>query len=495
MPGRADRTYLRAEDRDWSYQEIAEGADAAGAGLLDIGLERGDRLLLALRDCPEFVMTFWGAIKAGLTPVPIPHGLSPSELRFILNDSRARAVVSDEASAPSMLSVLEDGGAVGLVVGRVAEEPARSWEAVCGSAARLDPAATTEQEIAFWLYTSGTSGLPKAVMHRHGHLKVAEAGLARSVLHLEADDVVLSIPRMSFAYGLGNSVYLPAAVGASTSVMTGPVIPAGVQEVLQRAKPTVLFGVPVFYAGFIGLAKSRIPASVRIWRSPPRRRFLPEVLFGFQDRFGLPLLDGFGSTEAMHHVASNLPDDVVPGSVCRPLPGHRFEVRDRDRQLFLADGQIGELWIEGPTTFAGYWRRPELTHDVYQGTWMRTGDLARMVDGRVFHLGRIDAMIKLGGIWVSPFEIEDVLRSHDDVGDAAVIGVDDGSGVPYVQAFVTSGRTDAEFTHELMRLCRRRLAKSEVPRSFEVVDSLPPMRERVRRVSSREHLHDEPMIN
>jgi acyl-coenzyme A synthetase/AMP-(fatty) acid ligase len=276
---------------------------------------------------------------------------------------------------------------------------------------------------------------------------------------------------MFFAYGLGNSVYLPASVGASVVVSETPAIPAMVNDLLRQGQPTILFGVPAFYRGFAGLAGAELPATVRAAVSAGEALDV-ELFDRFRDTFGLPLLDGLGSTEALHHVTSNRPDDVVPGSAGRPLDGYEVRVLDRDGQP-LPEGDHGELWVRGPTTFAGYWRRPELTERAYQGEWMRTGDRVRILDGRVYHAGRLDDLVKLGGIWVAPTEIEDVLRGHEDVTDAAVVAIDDGSGVPVLRAFVVSERSGRELSRDLLRLCRSRLASFKIPQSFEVVDELP----------------------
>jgi benzoate-CoA ligase len=450
---------------------VAAAADGAGAGLLGLGLEPGDRVLIATRDRPEFVATFWGAMKAGLVPIPVAPMLSASDLHFILTDSEARALVCDGSSSSPARKAVEGTGVVCLLAEDESVEGTRRWAEVCGSSQALSPAPTSEDDIALWLYTSGTTGLPKAAMHRHRHLRAATGALARQVLAMEADDVVMSVSRMFFAYGLGNSVYLPASVGASVVVSETPAIPAMVNDLLQRGQPTILFGVPAFYRGFAGLAGAGLPRTVRAAVSAGEALDV-ELFERFRDAFGLPLLDGLGSTEALHHVTSNRPDDVVPGSAGRALDGYEVRVLDRDGQP-LPEGDHGELWVRGPTTFAGYWRRPELTERAYQGEWMRTGDRVRILEGRVYHAGRLDDLVKLGGIWVAPTEIEDVLRGHEDVSDAAVVAIDDGSGVPVLRAFVVSERTDRDLSRDLLRLCRSRLASFKIPQSFEVVDELP----------------------
>ncbi len=470
-PGRSDRPYLRTSARAWSYAEVAAAADAAGAGLVGLGLERGDRVVIATRDRLEFVATFWGAVKAGLVPVPVAPMFSASDLHFILTDSEARALVCDATSVSAARRAVEGTSVACLLAEPEPMDETISWSEACGRPATLEPAPTREDDIALWLYTSGTTGLPKAAMHRHRHLRFAPNGLAAQVLAMEADDVAFSVSRMFFAYGLGNSVYLPASVGASVVVAETPAIPAMVNDLLGRSHPTLLFGVPAFFRGFAGLSGADLPSSVRAVVSAGEA-LDTDLYERFRSAFGRSLLDGLGSTEALHHVTSNRPDDIVPGSAGRALDGYEVAALDRDGQP-IPEGDHGELWVRGPTTFAGYWRRPELTERAYQGSWMRTGDRVRIVEGRVYHAGRLDDLVKLGGIWVAPTEIEDVLRGHDGVVDAAVIATDDGSGVPVLKAFVVSDRDPRELSRELLRLCRTRLASFKVPQAFEVVDELP----------------------
>jgi acyl-coenzyme A synthetase/AMP-(fatty) acid ligase len=248
-------------------------------------------------------------------------------------------------------------------------------------------------------------------------------------------------------------------------------VPAGVQANLEAASPTILFGVPAFFAGLTELADARLPSSVRAVVSAGET-LSPALLERFRARFGQPPLDGLGATEALHHVTSNRFDDVMPGSAGRPLEGFRVRVVDRTEGE-LAEGRTGRLWVRGPTLFAGYWRRPELGRRAYGRGWLRTGDLARIVDGRVFHQGRVDDLLKVGGMWISPREIEDVLRTHPDVRDVAVAQLDEGSGVPVLQAFLLSERDDRGLRRELTSLCAQRLASYKVPKAFEVVADLP----------------------
>jgi benzoate-CoA ligase family protein len=468
-PGRGDRPYLRTAKGTMTYAAVSAAADSAGAGLLDLGLVAEDRVVLATRDRPEFVAAFWGSIKAGLVAVPVTPDLSASDFAFILQDSGARAVICDPASAAALMPVARS--TTTLFVGDDRPDGMLSWSDHCGEVSALAPAVTSPDQIALWLYTSGTTGQPKASMHRHRSLRDAPRALAQQVVGLGSDDIVLSVSKMFFAYGLGNSVYLPAATGASVVVNEGPAVPARIQGLLAMHRPTVLYGVPAFYRGYLELGDADPPDTVRVAISAGET--LRAALFdGLQRRFGLAVLDGLGATEALHHFTSNRPDDFVPGSAGPPLDGYQVRVLDRSGRR-TPDGEAGELWVKGPTTFAGYWRRPGLTERAYRGPWMRTGDLVHLREGRVYHEGRLDDLIKLGGIWVAPSEIEAVLCEHPDVADAAVVARDDPRGVSGFTAFVLSDRSDRSLISELLGLCRTRLARFKVPSDVRVVDELP----------------------
>ena len=277
---------------------------------------------------------------------------------------------------------------------------------------------------------------------------------------------------MFFAYGLGNSVYLPAAVGATVVVDALPAVPAHVAELIERERPTVVMGVPALFTGLVNLPDVRLTASVRAMVSAGER-LSPELFERASQTFGRPLLDGLGATEALHHISSNRIDDAVAGTAGRPLQGYEVRVRDREG-ADVADGKRGECWVRGPTTFAGYWGQPGLTDRVYDGDWMRTGDLIKLVDGRIVHEGRLDDLMKLGGIWVAPSEIEGFLASQPGVREAAVVAVDDGDGVPALVAYVVlDAGDDGDAERRLRRACRDELAAFKVPRSVRIVPELP----------------------
>jgi benzoate-CoA ligase len=490
-PERAGRTYLRLPDRDMSFDETISLAASAGAGLRDLGAETGQRVIVATRDRVEFVATFWGAIAAGLVPVPVSDGLSRDDLRFIVRDAAAPVVVCDQASARAVVPAATEASATVVVAGDDAPLPAGAvrWSEVCG--ARDDawrPVPADDDDVALWLYTSGTTGTPKGAMHPHRALRDAPAGLAAQVLGLGDGDVVLSMSKMFFAYGLGNSVYLPAAMGATVVVDALPALPGRIAALVESSGATVLMGVPATFAGLVNLPGASLPPSVRALVSAGER-LRPELFHRANAVFGRPLLDGLGATEALHHFTSNRLDDAVPGTAGRPLDGYAVRVRDRHGDD-VADGDPGECWVRGPTTFAGYWGLPELSARAFDGEWMRTGDIVRRIDGRIVHEGRLDDLMKLGGIWVAPTEIEDFLAGQPGVGEAAVVAVDDGDGVPALVAYVVleADRSEAGVERRLQTACKGALASFKVPRAVRVVPSLP----RTATGKVRRHLLREP---
>ena len=343
----------------WSYEEVAHASDAAGAGLLRPRTGAGRSGHHRHPRSTGVHLHVLGAIKAGLVPVPVAPMLSGSDLHFILTDSEARAMVYDASSLGAMEAA--EGTAIECVLrrregGRGHEDLARCvWQTVgpgTGSNHRGRHRSLVVHVRNDWAPQGrdASTSTPPRGSGRPGEDKCSE---------MEADDVVLSISRMFFAYGLGNSVYLPAAFGASVVVSEAPAIPVMVRDMMLEQRPSLLFGVPAFFRGFVGLADAELPTSVRAVVSAGEA--LDVDLFGrFKEATGHPILDGLGSTEALHHVTSNRPDDVVPGSAGRALDGYEVQARDRDGQP-LPEGESGELWVRGPTTFAGYWRRPELT--------------------------------------------------------------------------------------------------------------------------------------
>jgi benzoate-CoA ligase len=472
-PGRAERSYLITDTRSWSYEEIIATSRAFGCGLRDLGSQGGDRVALVMQDRPEFVIAFWGALRAGLVPVLVPPAMAPAELLPVLAQAGARAVVFDSPNESVVRAAIAASAApiTGVVVGAPPDDTCRAWAEVCAGAAGLTDTPTTEADPAFLICSSGTTGIPKLITHLHGSLRRSPEGLGKQVVGLAAEDVVLSVSKMCFSYGLGNSLYTPAAVGAAAVLVGAPAVPAIVQTRMAAARVTVLYGVPGFLRAFLAHAKATVPESLRVVLSAGER-LDPSLAAPLQHRLGCAVLDGYGMTETLQHVTCNRPGEVVLGSCGRVLEGFEIEVRDRNGSP-VREGERGELWIAGRTLFERYWGREGLTRRTRPGRWMRTGDAVSLHDGHLFHEGRLDDLIKLGGRWFSPIEIEEVLRGHPDLRDVAVVPRSNPSGPDWVCAFIVTDRVDEAFQDELAALCAERLSAYKLPREWIRADALP----------------------
>lgn len=457
----ARRPYLVTCDRVWSYGEVLEEVTKAAAFFRDQGLQPGDRVVLAMGDRPELVVAFWAALWGGWVAVPVAPSFSPRELREILVDSGASLALADGAAARA-LNVAAEGLSVRLCFCG-ARPP---W---VGTSGMGSPVHADGDDPALILYTSGTTGGMKGVVHSHRNLLAAAGGLGPQVLRLAPDDLLFSAARMFFAYGLGNSVYIPAASRCAAVIHPGPVLPGVVREVLDRFRPTVLFAVPSLYRALAQLQD--VPWGVLRCAVSAGEKLLPELWQALTRRARIPVLDGLGMTETLHHVTSNRPGEVAPGSVGRPLAG--FSLKVIGEQGEAAEGEVGELWVSGPSVMIGYFRREERTAEVLHGGWLRTGDLVSQRGGFFYHHGRRDDLVKLGGIGVFLGEVEAVLKRHPSVADAAVVPVERGAGVVTLKAFVVLRPGELLQEGELYRFCRRRLAAFKVPREFQLVSSLP----------------------
>ena len=331
-------------------------------------------------------------------------------------------------------------------------------------------AETDEDSWALWLYTSGTTGLPKAAMHRHANIRHVCETYGRQVLGITPDDVTFSVAKLFFAYGIGNSLFFPFSVGATTVLEPRRPTPQVVQERMERDRPTLFFAVPTFYAA---LAASDIPddtfSSVR-WCASAGEALPAPLQRRFTERFGVEILDGIGSTEALHIFLSNQPDDIKPGTTGRPVPGYQVEVRD-EAGAVAAPGQPGALYVRGQSLALGYWRRTDATRQVFQGSWLSTGDTYVCDEDGYFRcLGRNSDMLKAGGIWVSPAEVESRLLEHPAVREAAVVGLADADGLDKPVAVVVA---DGASPEELIAWCREGLAHFKAPRQVVFVEDLP----------------------
>ncbi|HET8561568.1 MAG TPA: benzoate-CoA ligase family protein [Marmoricola sp.] len=478
----ADKVAVRAPGRQLTYTQLDDLTAEVTASYRALGLRADDRVMLVTTDDVPMLAGILGAFRAGVVAVPVSTMFNGDELGKVIADSGARVVLCSAEFADTVSEALRQAPAVEHVVLagdaalRAGAARLHSWDDFlaagrpAGEAARA-PAATDEDAWALWLYTSGTTGQPKAAMHRHANIRHVCETYGQQVLGITPDDSCLSIAKMFFAYGIGNTVFFPLSAGATTVLEPRRPTPAVVAERVQQDRPTLFFGVPTFYAA---LASSDLPddtfASVRLAASAGEP--LPAPLQKrFTDRFGVEILDGIGSTEALHIFLSNRPGDIHPGTTGLPVPGYDVEVRDTAGHILGAD-EPGALYVRGASIALGYWHRTDASRTVFQGEWLSTGDTyVRGEDGYFRCLGRNSDMLKAGGIWVSPGEVESRLLEHPAVREAAVIGVPDANGLdkPVAVVVVAEGAT----AEDLIGWCRDGLAHFKAPRQVLFVDELP----------------------
>jgi benzoate-CoA ligase family protein len=478
--GRGARLAVIHEGRKLTYTDVAAGANRLGQALRRLGVEQEQRVLLLLYDSPEFVSSFWGALKIGAVPIPTNTLLKPRDYEYMLKDSRARVVIVSEALAPAVREVRHLAPALRHVV--VAGAPAEhelSYDAlVSAESPELDPAATTKDDVAFWLYTSGTTGTPKAAVHLHHDMLVCCEAFGRHVLELGPEDRTFSVAKLFFAYGLGNALYFPFHVGASTVLDPARPDPAAVFALIARERPTVFYAVPTAYAQLLHVLNAERTydlSSLRLCSSAGEP--LPKAIYQrWYDRFGLEILDGIGSTEMCHTFIANRRGRVRPGSSGTVVPGYDAKVVD-DAGNEVPDGEIGNLIVKGDSACTGYWNQHERTQQTIQGEWVRTGDkYVRDAEGYFWYSGRVDDMIKAGGIWVSPAEVEGALAEHAAVLEAGVVGAADADELVKPLAFVVLAPGHAPtpaLAEELKAFVKDRLASYKFPRWIVFIDALP----------------------
>jgi benzoate-CoA ligase family protein len=479
VAGGGNRVAFRFRGQSLSYAALLAQIWRVQHALDAVGVGSGDRVVMVVRDEPAFAAWFLGAMRSGVVPVPLSTMLRSDDLGVIADDCGARALVVsglDVAHAAPIVAVaraIEHVVVLDAAVEPIAGVATHTWASFTDSSEA--PVATTARDSkAFWLYSSGTTGLPKGVMHRHGSLECTAKTYARSVLDIGPDDRTLSVAKLFFAYGLGNSLTFPLAVGATAILNPDPPTPAGIIELLQNEQPTLFFASPGFAAAMLDAgAPAEVFASVRA--TVTAGEALPaDLQRRFAERTGRPVLDGIGTTEALHIFMSNRCGHERPGTSGTPVEGYDIELRDDQGEEVVEPDTPGYLYVRGGSIATGYWQRPEATAEAFGQGWLRTGDVyTRSPEGYYTFLGRNSDMIKAGGIWVSPAEVEGVLVEHPDVLEAAVVGDRDDDGLETVVAFVVprSGRTiDAA---SIDAHCRERMAAFKRPRRVVATDVLP----------------------
>ncbi len=484
VEGRGERVALIDDDGRHSYAALAERANRAGNALRALRLEQEQRVMLCLLDTVEFPAAFLGAMKAGAVPVPINTLLTADEYVYLLRDSRARVLLVSDALLPKLepaIAASPSLRAVVVVRSPLGGDPGRHprWEPLVEQAsAALDPADTTADDVAFWLYSSGSTGKPKGAMHLHGSLMHTAAHYALAILGVRADDVVFSAAKLFFAYGLGNALTFPLAAGATVVLMAERPTPTAVMRRLKERQASIFCGVPTLFAAMLAdesLDRSRGSDALRV--STSAGEALPRhVGERWRARFGTEILDGIGSTEMLHIFLSNRHGDVRYGTTGRLVPGYDVKLLDEDGEL-AADGEEGALWVRGPSACVGYWNDRARSLATFHGPWTRTGDrYVRDEHGYWTYCGRADDMLKVGGIWVSPFEVESALAAHEAVLEVAVVGHADDDGLVKPKAYVVlkdRARAGAELVDALKAFAKGRLAAYKYPRWIEFLDELP----------------------
>jgi benzoate-CoA ligase len=483
---RADKTAYIDDHTSLSYGKLADRLCRMAASLLASGLRREERVLLLMHDGNDWPVAFLGALYAGIVPVAVNTLLTADDYAYMLQHSRAQAVLVSGALLPTLRAAMSGNvhEVRKIIVSRGAENTAMNAQEL-DMAQLLEtheplarPAGTGPEDPGFWLYSSGSTGRPKGALHTHGNLYWTAELYGERVLGLREDDLCFSAAKLFFAYGLGNALSFPLSVGATVLLMAERPTPDAVFKRLRGAcsesPPTVFFGAPTGYAGM--LASPALPArqelALRLCSSAGEA--LPADLGErFTRHFGVEVIDGIGSTEMLHIFLSNRPGQVRYGSTGWPVPGYAVELRGDDGRP-VPDGETGDLFIQGPSAALLYWGNRARTMDTFQGAWTKSGDkYLRNADGSYTYAGRSDDMLKVGGIYVSPFEVESSLAQHPAVLEAAVIGVPDAQGLTRSKAFVVLKAGQSATEDELKTFVKDRLAPFKYPRAIEFVADLP----------------------
>ncbi|HUA72782.1 MAG TPA: benzoate-CoA ligase family protein [Solirubrobacteraceae bacterium] len=476
--GRAGNTAFLTADGSVSYDELASLTAAVASYLVDLEIQREQRVLMILDDSPAFPATFLAAMRIGAVPVPVNPMDRVDNYAYYLDDSYAKVLVVEASLLPALEAELQARLGLHVLVVDGDPGPHASFDAVARDhAGELPPPADTHREdMAFWLYSSGSTGRPKGVVHAHRDIDVTVDQYARHVLQISAGDLCYSTTKLFHAYGLGNGLTFPLSVGACAGLVKGRSVPDRIFDAVARFRPTLFFSVPALYAAMLkapgasDVDFSTVRACVSAAEALPAA-----VLARWQALTGVPILDGIGSTEMLHIYCSNTLSDLAPGTSGRPVPGYELRVVD-ERGLEVATGEAGDLMVRGDSCAAYYWHQRDKTRHSMRGEWFHTGDRYIFdADGHYVYQGRSDDMIKVGGLWVSPADVEGCLVRHPAVSEAAVIGVQI-EDLSRIKAFVICASPPSDpdaLANDLRAWCKDNLRRYEYPHVVEFVEDLP----------------------
>ena len=468
--------------RNLTYDEMRDAVARVGPMLTRMGIERESRIAMIMLDTVDFPVLFWGAIRAGIIPVLLNTRLTVDQYRFLLDDSRAKVAFVSTALLATVQEAAQDlpwlKGIV--VVGGGPDGVPRFERLLSAENEGSAPARTSSDEVAYWLYSSGTTGNPKGVMHVHSSPMTMARAAGQDRIGIREDDVVFSAAKLFFSYGLGNAILCPMSVGATSIFYPERPTPQTVFETLRGYHPTMLYAVPTLYAAMLadpectpqnGSKKLRLCFSAG-------EALPPHVGKAWKKRFGLDIVNGVGSTEMGHLFVTNLPGAVEYGTAGRAVKGYDLRLVD-ERDCEVADNEMGELLVRGDTAALGYWNQRDKSRRTFEGEWTRTGDkYMRRPDGVYIFCGRTDDMFKVSGIWVSPTEVEAALIAHPRVAEAAVVPLEDGDGLIKPKAFVVlkegEGTSLRRALHDELKVhVKRSIGPWKYPRWIEFVDQLP----------------------
>jgi len=479
--GLGDKVAVYYQDKSYTYKEMQSLINRVGNCLKVLGVHMEERVMLVMYDSPEAMASFYGAIKIGAIPVPVNYMYTKHDYRYLLNNSRSRTLIADADFIEEIegfkekLLYLENT----IIVGKKTRAYHISFNDVVDRCSdKLDVAYTTFEDAAFWNYTSGSTGVPKAAVHLQHDVFTCIDSYAKGILGITQDDILFSASKFFFAYGLGSSFIYPLAFGASVVLLPDRPRPETIFSTIQRYHPTIFFGVPTLYANMLEVEdaeKKYDLSSLRICTSAGEA--LPkEIFYEWKRRFGLEILDGIGSTELLAIFISNRPGDIKPGSSGKIVPGYQARIVD-GKGNEVPDGEIGTLQVEGESTAAYYYRHHDKTKTSMLGEWFDTGDkYYRDGEGYYYYCGRGDDMLKVGGIWVSPIEVEDALVSHPAVLEAAVVAKHDEHALVKPKAYVVlkkGNHPSEKLASDIQAFVKKNIAAYKYPRWIEFVKDLP----------------------